>query len=211
MFGKTKFSLMFTGLVQTIGKVIAIDKDGGDWCIQIESGLDLKRTEIGASICCSGACLTVIKIEKKSFFTSVSSETLNKTLIKNWSVGSRVNLEPSLRVGDEIGGHLVSGHIDGTAKVVDIRNDGQSKRIDIEVPADLARFIATKGSVTLDGVSLTVNEVQGYIFGVNVIPHTLEATTLGSLNIGELLNIEVDMLARYVARMLAPQLKDIAA
>lgn len=192
---------MFTGLIQDIGRVTSIDKDG-DWRIVIETGMDMARHEIGASICCSGCCLTVVEKGKDWFAVEVSNESLALTVIGGWDIGSRINLEPSLRLGDEMGGHIVSGHVDGLAEVVDISKDADSHRLKIKVPKALAQYIAAKGSVTLDGISLTVNEVEGDVFGVNIIPHTWEYTTLSDRRVGHVLNLEIDMLARYVARML---------
>ena len=193
---------MFTGLVQDIGRVVAIENNGPGRRMAIETGLDLQKTPLGASMACSGCCLTVIKKEKNVFFTDISAETLKLTIISGWQVGSRVNIEPSLHLGDEIGGHFVFGHVDGLARIEEINPEGDSHRMTISVPQALACFIAPKGSVTLDGVSLTVNEVSRNSFGVNIIPHTWMHTTLGDRKSGDVLNIEIDMLARYVARML---------
>ena len=157
---------------------------------------------LGASIACSGVCLTAVELGDNWFAVDASEETWSKTTLGEWKDGRRLNLEKSLRIGDELGGHLVFGHVDGVAKVVERRPDGESIRFTIETPADLAPYIASKGSVALDGVSLTVNEVAGDRFGVNVIPHTAEVTTFSGLEAGDLLNLEVDMLARYVARQL---------
>lgn len=192
---------MFTGLIQNIGTIKSIDKDG-DWRIVIECGLDLKRIEIGASIACSGCCLTVVEKTKNTFTVDVSTESLSKTIIKNWDEGTKINLETSLKMGDELGGHFVFGHVDGQAKIADIKKEGDSYRLKISVPADLIKFIAPKGSISLDGISLTVNEVEGNTFGVMIIPHTWEKTTLSQRKTGDDLNIEIDMLARYVARIL---------
>ena len=193
---------MFTGLIQDIGVVRSIDKDG-DWRIVMETGLDMARHEIGASIACSGCCLTVVEKGDDWFAVDVSQESLGLTIIKDWDEGSRVNLEPSLRLGDEMGGHIVSGHVDGMAEVIDVRQELDSHRLTFEVPQALAPFIASKGSVALDGISLTVNEVEGNRFGVNIIPHTWEKTTLVDRKIGDDVNLEIDMLARYMQRMLA--------
>ncbi len=198
---------MFTGLIQDIGRVRSIDKDG-DWRIVIETGLDLNATEIGASIACSGCCLTVVEKDDHSFAVDVSAESLFKTGIGKWQDGTPVNLEPSLKLGDELGGHIVSGHVDGLAELVSIQEDGDSFRLKIRVPEELSGFIAPKGSVALDGISLTVNEVEGNVFGVNIIPHTWVHTSLSSKKEGDYLNIEIDMLARYVARMLEIKTED---
>lgn len=194
---------MFTGLIQDIGTVRSIDRDG-DWRVVIETkGLDMARHDIGASIACSGCCLTVVEKGADSFTVDVSAESLGLTVIASWDAGTRVNLEPSLCLGDEMGGHIVSGHVDGLAELIDIKEDNDSWRLKIKVPSELARYIAAKGSVALDGVSLTVNEVDTDVFGVNIIPHTWEHTTLSQREIGDKLNLEIDMLARYVARMLS--------
>lgn len=192
---------MFTGLIQDIGRVDSIQKDG-DWRIVIKTGFDMAKHDIGASIACSGCCLTVVEKGQNWFSVDVSVESLSKTGIGSWGVGVQVNLEPSLRLGDEMGGHIVSGHVDGIAELIDIKDEGDSKRLRIRVPHDLACFIAPKGSVALDGISLTVNEVEGDVFGVNIIPHTWGNTTLSQREAGDKLNLEVDMLARYVARQL---------
>ncbi len=192
---------MFTGLIQDVGRVRSIDKDG-DWRVVIETGLDLGATEIGASIACCGCCLTVVEKDDRSFAVDVSAESLFKTGIGKWQEGTPVNLEPSLKLGDELGGHIVSGHVDGQAELIEVKEDGDSFRLKIRAPGDFASFIAPKGSISLDGISLTVNEVEGDIFGVNIIPHTWVHTSLSSKKEGDYLNIEIDMLARYVARML---------
>ncbi|MCB1532475.1 MAG: riboflavin synthase [Alphaproteobacteria bacterium] len=192
---------MFTGIIQNIGTVKSIAKDG-DWRIVIETGLDLSATPIGASICCSGCCLTVVEKGADWFAVDVSGESLSKTIIGSWAEGARINIEPSLKLGDELGGHIVSGHVDGLAELVSVEEEGDSYRLKLRAPQELAKFIAPKGSVTLDGISLTVNEVEGDVFGVNIIPHTWENTTLSDLKPGARLNIEIDMLARYVARQL---------
>lgn len=197
---------MFTGLIQDIGTVRSIDKDG-DWRIVIEAkGLDMARHDIGASIACSGCCLTVVEKGDDWFAVDVSHESLGLTVIASWEQGTRINLEPSLRLGDEMGGHIVSGHVDGLAQIVDIKEDNDSWRLKIKVPQALAHYIASKGSVALDGISLTVNTVSKShgddVFGVNIIPHTWEHTTLSDRKVGDQLNLEIDMLARYVARML---------
>lgn len=192
---------MFTGIIKDIGIVRSIQKNG-DWRIEIETALDLTRTQIGASISCSGCCLTVVQKGPKTFTVDVSAESLSKTNLGAWSQGTKVNLEPALRMGDELGGHIVSGHVDAVACIKKLEKDGDSYRLKIETPRALAAFIAPKGSVTLDGISLTVNEVEGNIFGVNIIPHTWQRTTLGLKVAGDQLNIEIDMLARYVARIM---------
>ncbi len=193
---------MFTGLVQNIGIIRSIDSSHGDLRIEIETDMNLSKVQIGASICCSGCCLTLTDKTQNTFFVDVSAESLSKTTIGAWKVMTRINLEPSLKVGDEIGGHFVSGHVDGVAKILDIAKDGASRRIKIAIPKGFEKYIAAKGSIAIDGISLTVNEVDNACFGVNIIPHTWENTTLSDRNIGDKVNIEIDSLARYVARHL---------
>lgn len=197
---------MFTGIITDIGRVASVEKkQGGDTRLGIYTNFDLSKTDIGASIACSGCCLTVVKKIDDIFFVDVSAESLSKTTIGAWTDGTKVNLEQALKMGDELGGHIVSGHIDGLAILVDITPEDGSHRLTFEAPKELGGFIAPKGSVTLDGVSLTVNEVDGNRFGVNIIPHTWDKTTLGDLKADGLVHIEIDMLARYVARALAYQ------
>ena len=196
---------MFTGIVQDTGTVAALTPRGGDVRLAIRVGrLDLSRTAVGDSICVQGCCVTAVAVTTDMFEADLSRETLGLTTLGGLKVGAAVNLEPALRVGDALGGHLVSGHVDGVATVVSQAGDARSTRVVIEAPAALARFIAHKGSVTLDGVSLTVNEVDGARFGVNLIPHTRDVTTLGSLVPGSAVNLEIDQVARYVERLLAP-------
>lgn len=192
---------MFTGLVQDIGIVQAVERHGDDMSAEIETGLRLENMSIGASICCAGVCLSITSKAKKSFFVDISAETLSKTSLAQWDIGARINLEPSLRLGDELGGHFVFGHVDGLARVEAFEPVGDSLHLRLMAPDGLERFIAAKGSVALDGVSLTVNRVEGAFFEVNIIPHTAANTTLSSLSSGDFLNMEVDMLARYVAKM----------
>lgn len=195
---------MFTGIIIDVGTVELISKRG-DTALKIKTALDPADLAIGASVACSGPCLTVIgKGGRKGdawFSVEVSSETMSKTTLEAWAVGQRVNLEKSLKVGDEIGGHIVSGHVDGVGEIVSMDPDGDSVRIKIKAPKALAKFIAPKGSIALDGTSLTVNEVDGTRFGVNIIPHTSKATTWGDAKVGGKINIEIDMLARYLARL----------
>ncbi len=195
---------MFTGIIQDIGRVQEAhtsSSGGEDLRFVIETAMDLSATAIGASIACNGCCLTVVEKGASWFAVDVSAETLSKTSLGSWAEDSRINLEPALRMGDELGGHIVLGHIDGVAEIICICDKGGSHPMKIKAPAELAGFIAQKGSVTLDGISLTVNEVEGDVFKVNIIPHTWEATTLSGCVVGSKLNIEIDMLARYVARM----------
>lgn len=193
---------MFTGIVQDVGKVAALTPSGGDVRLSVRvSAMDLSRTAIGDSICVQGCCITAISLSGDTFEADLSRETLGLTTLGGLAVGAAVNLEPALRAGDALGGHLVSGHVDGLGTVVSRTTDARSTRVVIEAPAALARFIARKGSITVDGVSLTVNEVEGTRFGVNLIPHTLEVTTLGKLIPGAAVNLEIDQVARYVERL----------
>jgi riboflavin synthase len=197
---------VFTGIVQDVGKVRVRENRGGDERIVIAfERLRSSDFRIGDSICVQGCCLTATELPEGAFAADVSRETLSLTTLGDLAVGSSVNLEPSLKAGDALGGHLVSGHIDGVAEVVAISGDARSTRLKIAVPADLARYIARKGSVAVDGVSLTVNEVDGASFGVNIIPHTQTVTTLGKLGVGTRVNLEVDQVARYVERLVAPR------
>ncbi|HEY0301336.1 MAG TPA: riboflavin synthase [Rhizomicrobium sp.] len=194
---------MFTGIVTDVGRVRHIEKRG-DTHVVISTNYDLSNVEMGASIACSGVCLTVVDkgAGKDAWFAvTVSGETLSRTTLGSWKVGDPVNLERPMRVGDEFGGHIVSGHVDGVAEVRLVVPEGESARFTFEVPVALSRFIASKGSVALDGVSLTVNEVDGTRFGVNIIPHTQKVTTFGKLKPGSKANLEVDLMARYVARL----------
>ena len=194
---------MFTGIVQDVGRVQALEPRGGDVQMVIEfDRLDTSGIRVGDSICVQGCCLTATELLGNAFAADVSRETLNLTTLGDLSAGTPVNLEPSLKAGDVLGGHLVSGHIDGVATVTSISGDARSQRIKIAVPDDLARYIARKGSVAVDGVSLTVNEVDGNEFGVNIIPHTQAVTTLGRLVVGARVNLEIDQVARYVERLL---------
>ncbi|WP_299647371.1 riboflavin synthase [uncultured Jannaschia sp.] len=195
---------MFTGIVTDIGTVRALDRRG-DLRVRLGTAYDTDGLDLGASVACDGCCLTVVDRGTDAtggwFDVDVSAESLSKTALGTWETGSRVNLERPLRVGDELGGHIVSGHVDGKARIVSITPEGESKRFVFEAPAALARFIAPKGSVALNGTSLTVNEVEGARFGVNMIPHTQTATTWGTSKVGDLVNLEIDTLARYVARL----------
>lgn len=195
---------MFTGIIQEVGTITSLDTRG-DWIITISAPLTVKDLVIGASVACSGVCLTVINIFDTTFVVQVSRETLDKTCAKFWQNGTRLNLERALRMGDELGGHIVSGHVDGIAKVISRASENDSLRFVFEVPEAFAAFLAPKGSVSLDGISLTVNEVDGCRFGVNIIPHTQAATTMGLRQIGDLLNFEIDLIALYVSRMMQGQ------
>ena len=192
---------MFTGIVTDLGRVRSID-GRGDTRLEIETAYDTAELELGASVACSGPCLTVVDKGPGWFAVEASAETLACTTLGDWTVGGPVNLERAMRVGDEMGGHIVSGHVDGVARIVEAVPDGDSVRFAFEAPDSLARYVAPKGSVALDGVSLTVTHVDGAAFGANVIGHTRRHTTFGGLRAGDRVNLEVDTLARYVARLL---------
>ncbi|VDS08820.1 Riboflavin synthase [Paracoccus haematequi] len=193
---------MFTGIITDIGTVASVEMRG-DMRARIDCGYDMATVDLGASIACDGVCLTVVDKGPGWFTVDISAETLSKTNIgaNGWQVGRKLNLERALRVGDELGGHIVSGHVDGVARVAELHEEGDSLRLTFEAPAALARFIAPKGSVALNGTSLTVNEVAGNRFGVNLIPHTRQVTTWGGVVLGDAVNLEIDTLARYVARL----------
>lgn len=194
---------MFTGIVTDIGEILET-KQEGDLRVRIGTRYDSATIDLGASIACDGVCLTVVDCGENAghwFDVQASAETLSKTNVDSWALGKRVNLERALRVGDELGGHIVSGHVDGIAVITDIRNEGDSTRVTLRAPDTLARFIAPKGSVALNGTSLTVNEVNGSEFGINFIAHTKAVTTWGDMKIGDQVNLEIDTLARYVARL----------
>ena len=191
---------MFTGIITDIGQIEQLEQRG-DLRARIATSYDMARVDMGASIACDGVCLTVVNKGQGWFDVDISAESVSKTNISNWAPGHRINLERALRVGDELGGHIVSGHVDGVAEVVGLRKEGDSTRVTFRAPEALARFIAEKGSVALNGTSLTVNEVLGRDFGVNFIPHTQTATTWGGVAVGDRVNLEIDTLARYVARL----------
>jgi riboflavin synthase len=196
---------MFTGIITDCGEVISADKTAGGLRLTVRTALDLSATPLGASIACDGCCLTAIDIQGDTFALDVSNETLSKTTLGRWQKGTKINLETSLKFGDELGGHLVSGHIDGLATLEAIKPDGDSYRLTFRVPDALAKYVAPKGSVALNGISLTVNEVNNSTFGVCIIPHTWAVTNLRHLKIGDAVNFEVDLLARYVARILGKE------
>lgn len=196
---------MFTGIVTDVGEVRVIERGNADARIVIGTAYDTATIDIGASVACSGACLTVVDKGPGWLAFDAVAETLARTKLGAWREGSRVNLERSLRLGDELGGHMVSGHIDGQGRLVAREPDGQSIRMTFAVPPGLARFIAEKGSVAVDGVSLTVTDVEADRFGVSLIPHTLQVTTLGGLAVGDQVNIEIDLFARYVVRLVNGQ------
>ncbi|WP_417724058.1 riboflavin synthase [Salipiger sp.] len=191
---------MFTGIVTDMGEIRTL-RQAGDLTARIGTAYDTSGIDIGASIACDGVCLTVVDLGPDWFDVQISAETVSKTNLGGWSEGRRINLERALRVGDELGGHIVSGHVDGVAELVAMVDEGDSTRLTFRAPRPLARFIAPKGSVTLNGTSLTVNEVADCDFGINVIPHTKEVTTWGAARVGDAVNLEIDTLARYVARL----------
>jgi riboflavin synthase len=194
---------MFTGIVAATGAVISKSQRGGDLELGIEAaGLDLARTAVGDSMSVQGVCLTVTGLEGSVFYADVSRETLSRTTLGTLELGARVNLEPSLRAGDPLGGHLVSGHVDGLGKLKGVVRDARSRRLEFELPDSLMHYVAPKGSICIDGVSLTVNEVSGCRFEVNIIPHTDQVTTLGGLEAGAAVNVEIDLIARYLERLM---------
>ncbi len=191
---------MFTGIITDLGEIRALEQ-AGDLRARIGCHYDMKTVDLGASIACNGVCLTVIERGADWFDVQISAESVAKTNISGWALGSVLNLERALRLGDELGGHIVSGHVDGVAQIIEMRDEGCSTRFTFRAPESLARYIAPKGSVALNGTSLTVNEVDGCTFGVNIIPHTKSVTTWGRAQINDAINLEIDTLARYVARL----------
>jgi riboflavin synthase len=197
---------VFTGIIKAKGSIAAIEKRAGDVRLRVTAAdLPWADYEVGDSIAVNGVCLTAIQLHDDGFDTDVSVETLDVTTLKHLETGDAVNLEPALRVGDALGGHLVSGHVDGIGRMTARADDARSIRMTFEVPAELARYVARKGSICVDGVSLTINEVSGNTFGLNIIPHTAEVTTMGAYEPGTAVNIEVDLLARYIERMLGSE------
>jgi riboflavin synthase len=194
---------MFTGIILAKGRIASVVERGGDLELGVDAaGLDTGRIAIGDSICVQGVCLTVTRKQDACFFADVSRETLAKTTLGKLRVGAHVNLEPSLRAGDALGGHLVSGHVDALGTLRRLADDARSRRMEFQLPADLSRFVAAKGSICINGVSLTVNNVAGPNFDVNIIPHTFAVTTLGELRAGDEVNIEIDVVARYLERLM---------
>ena len=191
---------MFTGIVTDKGRVRSVRQTERDYRYEIETAYDTATIDLGASISHAGCCLTVTEKGEGWFAVEVSNETLSKTKLASWAEGTQINLERAAKLGDELGGHIVSGHVDGLGEVISIEQEGGSHRIVVEAPTPLHRFIAPKGSITVDGVSLTVNAVQDRRFELNIIPHTWDVTTLGTLSVGDKVNLEIDMLARYLAR-----------
>jgi riboflavin synthase len=191
---------MFTGIVTDIGRVRDVRETERDRRYEIQTAWDVSGIDLGASISHAGCCLTVTEKGPDWFAVEVSNETLSKTTLGAWKAGDGINLERAAKLGDEMGGHVVSGHVDGLGRIVSITPEGGSHRVEVEAPAPLHRYIAAKGSITVDGVSLTVNSVEGRVFSLNIIPHTWDVTTLGRLKVGDPVNLEIDMLARYLAR-----------
>lgn len=192
---------MFTGIINEIGTIEKIDKKG-DWIVHVSASFHLGDLVIGTSVACDGICLTVIDKTSKCFVVQLSTETVQKTTARWWQTGTLVNIERSLRMGDEMAGHIVAGHVDGVLKIVSREEEKDSIRYRFEIPADYAFYLAPKSSIALDGISLTVNEVEGQVFGVNIIPHTQKETTIGEKQAGDLMNFEIDLIARYVGNML---------
>jgi riboflavin synthase len=196
---------MFTGIVVDVGRLAERESVAGDVRLTVAcQRLDLSRVQVGDSVCVQGCCLTATAVRKGAFTADVSRETLAVTTLGELAIGAPLNLEPALRAGDPLGGHLLSGHIDGVARVAAVAGDARSRRLQVEVPEQLSRYLAPKGSVAVDGVSLTINTVEGNVFGVNIVPHTLEHTTLGTAAPGLRVNLEVDQLARYLERLITP-------
>ena len=199
---------MFTGIISDVGTIVRADLSAGtDALFEVESHYDVASLALGASVSHQGVCLTLIGFEAtqsgSKWQVQVSKESLDLTTAANWKVGTRLNLERALKMGDELGGHMVSGHIDGIGEIVAIARENESHRVSIKVPSHLAKYVSPKGSIAIDGISLTVNEVDGEVFGINVIPHTWDVTTLGQIEIGTLVNLEADQMARYVDRILS--------
>ena len=200
---------MFTGIIQAVGRIERIDVRGGDWRLTVSTGkLDLSDVQLGDSIATSGVCLTAVELGKQHFVADVSAETLSVTTFQKKRIGDPVNLEKALRLADRLGGHLVSGHVDGIGTIREITPAARSWRYVIEMPVSLARYVAAKGSITVDGISLTVNRVHGVMFEVNIVPHTRKETTMETLKVGDEVNLEVDLIARYLERLLTAPADD---
>jgi riboflavin synthase len=194
---------MFTGIISAIGDIAQLEQRGGDVRLTIRSGnLSLADVQLGDSIACNGACLTAVELTGEGFVADVSVETLNLTTIGNWQTGSRINLEKAMQASDRFGGHIVSGHVDGIGEVISLHEDARSWRFRIRAPRDLAKYIAHKGSITVDGTSLTINKVEGAEFELNIVPHTMTHTVMGDYQVGTKVNLEVDLVARYLERLL---------
>lgn len=194
---------MFTGIISAIGDVVELEPRDGDVRLTIRSGnLSLADVQLGDSIACNGACLTAVELTDEGFIADVSLETLSLTTIANWQVGSRINLEKAMQATDRFGGHIVSGHVDGIGEVMSLHEDARSWRFRIRAPRDLAKYIAHKGSITVDGTSLTINKIEGSEFELNIVPHTMTHTVMGDYKVGTKVNLEVDLVARYLERLL---------
>ena len=194
---------MFTGIISAIGDVVELEPRDGDVRLTIRSGnLSLADVQLGDSIACNGACLTAVELTDEGFIADVSVETLNLTTIANWQVGSRINLEKAMQATDRFGGHIVSGHVDGIGEVISLHEDARSWRFRMRAPRDLAKYIAHKGSITVDGTSLTINKAEGSEFELNIVPHTMTHTVMGDYKVGAKVNLEVDLVARYLERLL---------
>ncbi|MCF7994171.1 MAG: riboflavin synthase [Chromatiaceae bacterium] len=194
---------MFTGIIEAIGRVEALEDRGGDQRIRVDAGaLDLSQVSLGDSIAVNGVCLTAVELTARGFAADVSRESLSLTTLGKLSAGARVNLEQALRLSTPLGGHLVSGHVDGVGTLLEVREDARSWRLQIHAPGELARYIAVKGSICIDGTSLTINKVKGAVFELNIVPHTLSATIIGDYRVGTQVNLEVDLIARYLERLL---------
>jgi riboflavin synthase len=194
---------MFTGIISAIGDIASLEERGGDVRLTIRSGnLNLTDVQLGDSIACNGACLTAVELTGEGFVADVSVETLNLTTIGNWQTGSRINMEKAMQAADRFGGHIVSGHVDGIGEVVALEEDARSWRFRLRAPREIAKYIAHKGSITVDGTSLTVNIVEGAEFELNIVPHTMQHTVMGDYKVGTKVNLEVDLVARYLERLL---------
>ena len=194
---------MFTGIISAIGDIASLEERGGDVRLTIRSGnLNLADVQLGDSIACNGACLTAVELTGEGFVADVSVETLNLTTIGNWQTGSRINMEKAMQATDRFGGHIVSGHVDGIGEVVALEEDARSWRFRLRAPREIAKYIAHKGSITVDGTSLTVNIVEGAEFELNIVPHTMQHTVMGDYKVGSKVNLEVDLVARYLERLL---------
>lgn len=197
---------MFTGIIESVGRVQQITPQGGDVRLSIATGkLDLSDVKLGDSIATNGICLTVIELTGQGFVADVSNETLRRTCLKTWKVGTVVNLEKALMPTSRLGGHIVSGHVDGLGEVISFKQDARSLHYQVRAPDELAKYISEKGSITTDGISLTVNAIDGAVFSLNIVPHTVQETNVGSWQVGSVLNLEVDLLARYIERLLLGQ------
>ena len=194
---------MFTGIIEAVGQVQRIMPSGGDVRLQISTGkLNLADVKLGDSIATNGICLTVVELTGHGFVADVSNETLRRTCLKTWQVGTAVNLEKALMPTSRLGGHIVSGHVDGLGEIVNIKQDARSVQYQVQAPDELAKYMAEKGSITVDGISLTINVIDGAVFSLNIVPHTVQETNVSSWQMGSMVNLEVDLLARYLERLL---------